>query len=59
MSASAARRWAADPLTLLPVAVLAWAGVVVLAALAVVPMATLLPAVAAATTAGLALSGST
>jgi hypothetical protein len=41
------------------VAVLAWAGVVVLAALAVVPMATLLPAVAAATTAGLALSGST
>lgn len=59
MSAPAARRWAADPLALLPVVVLVWAGLVLLEARALVPMAMLLPALAAATTAGLALSGST
>jgi hypothetical protein len=38
---------------------LVWAGLALLAERAVVPMVTLLPALAAATTAGLALSGST
>ncbi|HET7279953.1 MAG TPA: hypothetical protein VFJ22_17895 [Dermatophilaceae bacterium] len=59
MRATAARRWAADPLALLLVVMLVWAGLALLAERAVVPMVTLLPALAAATTAGLALSGST
>ena len=78
VSSSATRRWAADPLTLLLVAALAGAAVLMAAGLAgrsavptgggadlpgaAVPIlvrSPLVPAIAAALTAGLALSGST